>query len=363
MKYLKNITAIFVALTILASPHTNMDHVKAYVEEVKNADGTYTYTDSDTGESINSKWQDSYARELVCKELSTWTIETKSYTNVINLDTPMDVAKFDNFRSNNESLKIKVMYRKESNYGKTWYGSNYLYVDTPDGQKIFKDIHGNRKNRQNALEDIWKTNKYEAYGIYKIRLYTNKTGKYEFSYDALDHDGNVIATKTIHVVAKKDGDPIKEATFAGRRFYESNARLQAGIKTNLYKGKNATWSIKSGKIKIKMNKGYKLKKLELGYRGLVRDEGSTNDKWSNSLANISWKTIKNGKKIKLYTNDTNPAFDSYEKKQNPNAPGGYDIYKDVNKGSYASTYIRVTYFDKANGSTERVELHLITRIK
>ena len=48
------------ALTLTLSSTISMSfpegHVKAYVEETQNPDGSYTYTDSDSNESITSKW-------------------------------------------------------------------------------------------------------------------------------------------------------------------------------------------------------------------------------------------------------------------------------------------------------------------
>ncbi|WP_026497765.1 hypothetical protein [Butyrivibrio sp. WCD2001] len=341
-----------------------MRDVKAYVEETKNSDGTYTYTDSDTNESVTSKWKDGYAEKYIGKEEAACVIETKSYYNVIDLYTTLDVARLGNFRTNSDKLKVKVMYSHENNYGLDNADTSSCWIITPDGKKLYKDIYGNRKEFNASTEqEILKTNKFEAKGSYKIRLYTKKAGKYVFSYDALDHNGNVITTKTVKVVAKEDTDPIKEATFAGKRFYVSNVGKQKGLKTDLYNIKGGYNTKKSGKLKIIMNKGYKIKKIEMGYQHVERSKASTDDKWTNSFADVTWKTIKNGRKIKLNSENVYSYFDKYEKKSNEKAPGGYDIYSDENHGQISTTYIRVTYYDTKSKRTERTQLSINRNIK
>ncbi len=358
------LSAFALSLSAAVSVNCPMGYVKAYVEETRNPNGTYTYTDSDTNESVTTMIRDGYADTYIGKEEAVCEIETKSYYNVLTLYTTLDVAKFANFRTNNGKLKTKLMYKHESNYGLDNADTSSCWIIGTDGKRYYKDIYGNRKQYNASTEqEILKTNKYKAHGSYKIRLYAKKAGKYEFSYDVLDHNGNVITTKTVKIVAKEDNDPIKEATFAGKRFYVSNAGKQKGLRNDLYEGKGLYNTKKSGKVRITMNKGYKIKKIEVGYQHVERSNGSTEDKWSNKFADVAWRTIKNGKKIRLNKEDAYPYFDSYERKANTKAPGGYDIYSDENHGQGSTTYIRVTYYDKKTKTTGRKQLSINRHIK
>lgn len=335
--------------------------VKAYVEEKENLDGTYTYTDTDTGETVTAVDNRQSINPLIKKELDTWTIETESYLNNITLNTSLDVARLGNFRTNSDALKIKIMRKHECNYGLDGYERNYFYVETPDGF-YYRDINGNRKKIDH--DEIRKTNKYEGLANYRIRLYTKKTGKYQFSYDALDHDGNVIATKTIRIVAKKDASPIKEATFGGKRFYVSNARRQEGFTEDLYNKKTAGYtSKKSGKLKVIMNKGFKLKKLEIGYKDIQRLFNSTEDEWYSTETDVIWRTVTNGKKIKLQKPVKQTMLDRYIKKPHTQAPDGYRISEYEGQSYIDTEYVRVTYYDKKDKSTKRMVINLDRLVK
>ncbi|WP_026666195.1 hypothetical protein [Butyrivibrio sp. FC2001] len=327
-------------------------NAKAYVQTTANQDETYTITNTDTNDSCISKnKEDHLSNAYINSDITAKTITTKSYDELNNIDlyTTYDVAKYGNFRTDKGELKVKVIEKKESNYEKS-----KIYVNGTDGKKYCKNVFGNKQEYSDAVvAEAEKTNKYHAYGEYCIRFYTKKPGKYKFSYDALDSNGNVIITKTIKVIAKEDGDPIKEASFAGKRFYVSgNSRLN-GATEDLYSSvKDGNYTKKkSGKLQITMNKGFKLRKIEVGHVPVAYKETSTVDDWAIVSKAIEWSEVNNGKKIRLNTIDAGGS--SYDKDKKKAAPEGYRIRTSERMKQYATTYIRVTYYDKKNKTTER----------
>ncbi len=311
----------------------------------------HIYNNTDTNDSCIAKDSgDHAANAYVSEKVKTKTITTKYYGqgNLVDLYTSYDVAGFGNFRTNKKALKVKLFSRTEDNYSDT-----VCYVNGTDGKKYCKDIYGNKKEYSAAVAaEAEKTNRYHAYGEYSIMLLTKKTGTYKLYYDALDQDGKVITTKTIKVIAKEDGEPIKEATFAGKRFYVSADSRYKGKEINLYSNKDGGYTTKSsGKLKFKMNKGFSIKKIEVGYNTVGLRDNSTTDSWSVLPKGTVWTEVKNGNKITLSTTDE--AGPSYKKESRYDAPNRTKIYSTESYEQSSRTYIRLTYLDKKNGTTMR----------
>lgn len=309
-----------------------------------------TFTDTDTGEkctvsSSNMRTGETY----ITRAIKAKTITTDVYAegNTVYLDTPYDTARFGNFRSNKKDLKVKVIARQEDNSTDLKY-----YVIGDDGKKYCRNVFGNKLAFTDEVrKEAEKTNKYHAYGSYQIMLYTKKPGTYKFYYDALDHNGNKIITKSFKVIAREDGNPVKEATFAGKRFYVSYNQRYKGITDNLYTAKDGIYTTKkSGKLKIVMNKGFKIKKIEVGYRPVGYTKESRADKWRLECKPYEWTEVKNGRKITL--NTTDEGISDYGRVKKHVAPGGYRVISTESHAKTAMTTIRITYYDKKNKTTD-----------
>ncbi len=350
---LKDITKKAILMSMaFALTFTGSINAKAYIEESWNeSQKLHYYYNTDTNDScVSTKSKDHATYAYVYPEENTKTISTESYdsSNGIKLYTSYDVARFGNFRTNKKALKFKVVRKVEDNYTNSEY-----YVTGTDGKKYCKNVFGNKSEYSAATEaEAAKTNKYHAYGEYSILFNTKKTGTFKFYYDALDQNGNVILTKTVKVIAKEDGQPIKEATFAGKRFYVNDYGKYKGIETNLYTSKDRAYTTKSsGKLKFKMNNGFKLRKIEVGYYPMGYTKNSTVDHWTLTQKDIVWTEVKNGKKITL--NDTDEGFCSYEKDIRHITGRGYRTSSSQTLNQRATTTIRVTYYDKKNKTTKR----------
>lgn len=112
-----------------------------------------------------------------------------------------------------------------------------------------------------------------------------------------------------------------------------------------------------------MNDDFKLKKIEVGTPHLktVTEDGDSRirpdtDANKKEKSDITWKKVKNGKKIKLTKVDVDTSGNgTYTHKDD-----GFKIAKEV-KGTVASTPIRITYYDKKDKTTKVTEIY-ITRL-
>lgn len=157
-----------------------------------------------------------------------------------------------------------------------------------------------------------------------ISLYTSKEGTYKVSFDILDGNGKKVSSKKVTVYARNDS-PLKTLKL-GKNTITSTTINTSNMKTadnNLLIGK-------SGKIKVTLAKGYKLKKIEYGIYDKAKDE-------------IVYSTIKNNKKITYGKNATEYSSKSeyYDEDE-----GTYTRRNYWRKSPTASTIIRVTYLDK-----------------
>ncbi len=149
-----------------------------------------------------------------------------------------------------------------------------------------------------------------------ITFMPKKKGKLKLTFDIYGHNGSKKSTKTITVYSYPDS-PVKKVTYGGKQLYGY------GIK---YKN--------SGKLKVKMNKGYKLLKIEVGkYEEKARSSSSSTGKETSTV----YKTVKNGAKITL---GNKGYYYLYDYKSD-------SYYRhSMSSSVYAPTYIRITYKDK-----------------
>ncbi len=161
-----------------------------------------------------------------------------------------------------------------------------------------------------------------------ITLYAKKQGKYTLKFDILDAAGSVKTKASITVFAKNDS-PVKKFTFGGKLYDYNN-----------FTGK------KSGKVKVVMNKGYKLKKIEVGkYKVNIGEDGSDSE--------MVYTAIKNNAKVTL---SQTPYTYSYT----DGAPDDYYYNRYWTKEAVAPTYIRITYIDKYTKLEDTTSYYLST---
>ncbi len=345
MKGLKQLgaMALAAALTItLAAP------ISANAEIIRNydADGkVVSYTNEDTGKT--SKFE----RE-VSTEDKVFTIATQDYGEVKEFRTTADVAKYDNFKSNKKGLKVKVIKKDE-------------YTDPDKALNYHRDWDEDDENNYyyKNVNDVWTTVPADSWeklpqgwdwGRYTVRFYAKKAGTYKVKYDAILKDGTTVK-KTLKVIAKADGAAIKSVTFAGKVICQTLSTDKIDPETLWTKGfgQNVT-TAKSGKIKVTMNKDFKLKKIEVGTPIYKEVAGTAEDNFTKRYEDaafassleryndmtISWKKVKNGKKIKLNKDDS--YVHTY-----------YKTHNYIDKDTSTPTYIRITFYDKKAKTTER----------
>ena len=163
------------------------------------------------------------------------------------------------------------------------------------------------------------TDAYNTSSNASISYYTAKTGTFKISFDIYRAStGKKLKSKTIVAYVKSDS-PIKSFLVNGSTSYQSH----------FISGKTA-------KIKVTMNKGYTLKKLEVGtYKAPVAKE---NRKESGEPV---YKTFKNGGKITLGNNCYYYSSDSTSNYNNQTSK-----YHYLNTDLFPETVVRVTYVDK-----------------
>lgn len=152
-----------------------------------------------------------------------------------------------------------------------------------------------------------------------IGIYAKKSGTYTVTFDILDENGKKKSTEKVKVYADAN-QPIKSVTFGGKK-----------INTLLFTTSG------SGKLKVTMNSGYKLKKIELGTWKSVKTENGTEGK-------LVYKTIKNNAVLTL----SKKAALTEMKEGNLKKGYYHESYFD---SMWADNEIRVTYVDKYTGKT------------
>lgn len=376
MKGLKRLGAMTLAaalsITMIAPITANAEVIQSW--EVIGGEKYSTFTDEDTNQSISQKdftideSADGYS--IVQKKNDYYTMAIDTYNEVIALKPTKDVARYENFKTNKKALKCKVLTSYEySDPAKANEPITPDYEDKdPNGYVYYRNYQGEITKVAKADKDNLLP-KGDGYAYYEIRLYTKKAGTYKLSYDMKLKNGTTVK-RTIKVIAKEDGAPIKEVTFDGKTLIHSeDAKTAADFVYKKGYGYYTT-SAKSGKLRVTMNKDFKLKKIEIGTpsietvneNGLVKTkykDGKSDLDYANPLSDqgpqtCTWKKVKNGKKIKLANVDTRAADDELFK-------NGYDsnTTKVKAKNTTTTTYIRITYFDKKNKTTGRIYCYIL----
>jgi len=366
--------AMALSVTLVAPISASAEIIETYEYDASGKKVATTYTNEDTGESRSTKDlhdtsdyyedEDYYSdglKSTLKKQISSAVISTNSYNESIDLYTTKDVAKFTNFRSNKKALKVKVLDKYEAIDTDAADEKGHVCDYSSYSEKDEKTTYYYRNVNDQLIAAEYKDLPVgDDSASYSIRLFTKKAGKYKFSYDAVLKNGTTV-TKTINVIAQEDGNAIKKVTFGGN-VIDISTSDNSSISEPWTKGYGRGYTTaKSGKIKVEMNKNFKLKKIEVGTPVI---EQNTDDKYAVSYrykknvasslekegeATISWKTVKNGKKIKLSNVDERKVHDENGKYWE------YDNTSHISThtSTATTTYVRVTYFDKKNKTTHR----------
>lgn len=187
---------------------------------------------------------------------------------------------------------------------------------TTDSKNLYAKLTGSELNLEQGPNTDGSNNRNNYY----IGLRSKKNGTYTVRFDIMDEDGNKVETKEVKVYAYDS--PVKSITFDGK--------------------KNDVYQLvgKSAKVKVTLESGNKIEKLEYGVYKLVKENTS-------NRSEEVYKSFKNGEKI---TFGTQPYYylDEYSNE--------YEDYsnqsKYFNSGMEAPTYIRITYYDKYTEQNE-----------
>ncbi len=359
--------AMALSITMIAPISANAEVIATWEYDENGKEKNYTFTNEDTKVSYSEKdgykiiqeseeWEyidltESYGtwEDIFKSELKVKTISTKSYNETETFTTSLDVARFENFKSNKNGLKVKVISRQEYNDPTPAAEKVYMCNFTDkDGNAYYRNVNGEIVKVEKKDLDT-KLPKGTDIATYVVRFYAKKAGTYKVSYDAKLKDGTTVK-KTFKVIAKEDGSAIKSVTFGGQL-------LDVTVGTDSFDKSDRVWtkgyginttSKKSGKIRVTMNKDFKLKKIEVGTPVMItKDEKgylTRCPEYSTSTIHdgvYTWKKVKNGKKIKLSKVDT--SRHSIDKKTE----------SIQEKQTSTVTLIRITYYDKKNKTTER----------
>ena len=134
------------------------------------------------------------------------------------------------------------------------FDSSAIYVNLPKAKVCYiKNIKTSSKNLIAKNTHYYTTSSDDTYTdtFASIGLYAKKTGKYKVTYNICDKSGNKLSSGKVTVYVKNDL-PVKSVKFAGK---EVNYALT---------------SKKSGKLSVKMNKGYTLKKITVDCQHFFR---------------------------------------------------------------------------------------------
>lgn len=223
----------------------------------------------------------------------------------------------------------------EYSYSSGISSSGAIHVKLDDAE----DYIGNIKSKNSSLKAkvtymyCYNENSSSAESPYAtIGLYAKKNLNTVVTFDIFDGNGKKKESKSVKVIAKTSVSstkvPVKSATFAGKP---------------ITYGKVSTKN--SGKVKVTMNKNFKLVKLEVGtYSAPKKEVSGTSSRLQNT---ITYKTIKNNAKIKLGTKCYTYSY------LDDDADNNY-YYSSYHTNILAPTQIKITYQDKKTKTTGEV---------
>ena len=196
-----------------------------------------------------------------------------------------------------------------------------------DSKNLFAKVTSSELNQEQGYQTDQMVNKNK----FTVGLRSKKNGSYTVSFDILNKDGNKVETKKVKVYAYSS--PVKSITFGGKT---KDDHILAG---------------KSAKVKVTLNKGNKIDKLEYGVYKLVEDEYSI-------MSEEVYKTFKNG---------ANVTFGKMPSYYESNYSSEYDDYLFISNffsnGMDAPTFIRITYYDKYTKQNETYTEIYITELE
>lgn len=164
-----------------------------------------------------------------------------------------------------------------------------------------------------------------------IALYSEREGKYTVSFDVLSKKGGKkVYSKKVTVFVKAD-EPIKYVKYAGKKLEY-----------------NTVASKMTGKLSVKMGKGYKLKSIRIGKYQITTNEDKTDEssygtfKRRNLDGEAVYSKVKNNKNITL----SDMTMDKYQSTYESIYDGYHSYYSNMRDGILAETIVEVTYIDK-----------------
>ncbi len=204
-------------------------------------------------------------------ESELWTGITYYYKNA------GDTIKAKSLKSSSKDLVVKQTYQKDVSELMQYVPYTTTY---PDGSQYNSEgqFYDELTKTYLFINTPSRTNSYA-----ELDMWVKKAGTYTVSFDVVGADGKKRYTQKITVVAD-DKKAVASISFAGKKLNVSNTTSDDGIFTTK----------KKGKINVKMNKGYKLKRIEY----LIGQEQRVDEYGDPYTVNI-WQQVKNNKKISL----------------------------------------------------------------
>lgn len=371
MKRLLKSVACAILVFILSMPMTvsaNLSDVSINTD--KSNDGTVKYTNRATGASYTE-----YADGTNSGDINVF-----NYSHIEPNKQMVRVGKSADFyiySSYNQTLSnVKVVSGKKNVSAKisySWIKSNKTVNCSLDdsGRYYYTDPR--------TQEKIYTTEKKVTVTetVYKIRLTGKKVGNAKISYQFNDLNGNKISKKTMKVQVVNNAKAIKDITFAGKSLWFDMTKNNKYIYASESKNEVGYIKKKSGKIKVKPNKYYRLKGIyvvtasdyitkqyekETGYtegtyteRELhaidINGDGDSNDIIDGIEENASskwcYRKVKNGAKVKL--NNVPDSMTKIHRSINrENNTPDYSYDEDYSE-NMSTTYFIVIIQDKRTG--------------
>lgn len=171
----------------------------------------------------------------------------------------------------------------------------------------------------------------------EIQMYATKRGKYKLYFDVVDKNGNVKSSESITVYVRsveESLDPIKSIKIG-----------KTELKSQLLKDKYTTRYVevkKSGKLKIKMKKGCKLKEIYV-MRVVKLEKPETFSDGTKTTYTTETEIIKNGSNLIL---SSSGIHDESVKRS------GKQIDR-IDKSIYGYTTLRLKFTDKKGALTSQ----------
>ncbi len=231
-------------------------------------------------------------------------------------------------KSNSDKLLCKVAY--QYNYKGERYTQPYSYVGWTD------DNTGKYVYPIPALKD--KNFK----SVFGIEMFAKESGTYSVTV-TVKKGKKKLVTKKIKVIAL---DSFATVKYGGNE-YEGYLSRYGSYFNSISTDK------KSGKLKIKANKTFKITKVEVGKDISTTYDGNKGKEYPET---VKYKKIKNGGKITLNTNKKYTRTDKYAYSNSSN------VYTYKYDYMFPATRVRVTYVDTLHG-IENVETFTIGYIK